>query len=178
MADKVEKLVEAIRLGSAHFVGLSHGDGKTERAREAFRDLLHGNGLELVLPVAQYRDGGRAANETGEHRDELVLGTKDERGADDGPVERARAHHLLGLPLRPVVAGNRAGSRAHRAHLNVALDTDLARYAQHVGGGLRVEAIEAHPGGEVLADDPYEMDHASAALDGCGQGIRVEHVTR
>src|SRR5262249_43941817 len=73
---------------------------------------------------------------------------------------------------------NRAGSRAHRAHLDVALDTDLARYAQHVGGGLRVEAIEAHPGGEVLADDSHEMDHARAALDGCGQGIGLEHVTR
>ena len=58
LADQVEELVEAIWLRSAHLVGLSHGDGKTEGAREAFRDLLYGNGLEPILPVAQYGYGG------------------------------------------------------------------------------------------------------------------------
>ena len=58
-----------------------------------------------------------------EHGHELVAAPEDDGRPEDGPVELARAHRLLGLPLRPVIA--RAARRAAcpaRSSATIALD--------------------------------------------------------
>src|SRR5207244_3755786 len=138
---------------------------------------LDGDRLQSRLAAAQDRHDGGSPHEAGKRRDELITRPVNDRRAEDGPLERARAHALLRFPLGAVVPRARVRPGAERAHVQVALDARFMRHPQHVGGGQRMEALEGDAARPVLADDADEMDDGRASFDGRGESLGLEDVT-
>src|SRR3989442_9859675 len=151
--------------------------GSPEGRDKPLGDVLDGDGLKARLAAAQYRPHGGPPHEPRQHRDELIARAVDERRAEYGPLERAGAHDLLGLPLRLMIARARIGPGPKRAHVDVALDPGLVGDAQHIGGGQRMEALEGDPARPVLADDAHEVDDGRASFHGVDEALGLEHVS-
>src|SRR5207247_1775330 len=96
-------------------------------------------------------------------RDEAVAASVDHRGTEDRPGQGARAHGLLGRPLGLVVARAGALARAERAHVDVAANAGGGCCGDDVDRPLHVDPVERRVGGNVLADDPDEVDDRAAA---------------
>ena len=173
-ADQVGHLVVAERLRPGQLVALaSAGPVAVERGDHTAGRVGGPDRLEAGLPVPgdrQHREEGEAAQQ----RHPGVAAVVDDRGGEDGRVQRRGGDRALGQPLGAEEARALRRGRVERAEEGEALDPAALGGAQQAHRGQPVQLLD--PVRRLVADRRRQVDHPVDPAQRLAHEIGVRHL--
>ena len=159
----VEQGAERQHLGPAELVDCSRLARTLADVRYSCCDISHVHGLEACPSADERQDGGHLRH-GGEAIEQTILGTEDQRGAQDDGLGKGLQHRGLTLGFGAPILPGRGRARTDGGDLDEAVGTDLAGHARDGAGARDMDGIKGLRAG--LPEDADEVDHAIRALEG------------